>query len=739
MKHLFSFVLLFLIVPTAAPARLADTRAVSQAADASALPDLAKIRNRYALSVLPSDAPGIEYLHEQGATYAASERADGSWPDINYGDSPQPFWPATNHLQRLLVMSKSARLFRNAGHSDAALEKKIQLAFHWWTMHDYQDHLNPALWWWNEIGVPELIGESANLMWAQLPKDEIAGVAEIMTRADWQRGPIGRSIGANLIWKVSSEIVRGCLQNDPAPVAEGYNRMYQEVRIVGPNDAGIQQDFSFHQHGNQIYSGGYGLDFADDVGRFVSFAWGTRFQIPPDRMAIFSSYLLDGEQWLIRGNIIDYSTVGREIAREGKVAVPRIHPTGPISGATSPVGAAYSIGNVVAMLAAEPTPRQKEFQAFSARLQEEPGAPAFTGNKQFWCSDFMAHRRKAFYTSVKMMSTRIRNGELVNSEGKKSAHLSDGVNYLYLTGDEYKDIFPVWDWTKLPGITAIQGTLNTGEKDPINELGTTTFDGGVSDGIYGMAAMDLARGELTASKAWFFFDSSYVALGAGITLTDDRVHPVATDVNQTLLSGTVLTSWSHGPLATGLRTYDAGGPVWVYHDHVGYVFPRGARLSLSAGPQSGRWTDLGFGRSDLVTKQVFDLWIDHGHSPRNASYEYIVLPGATPKQVAQRAANTGLLVLSNTGDMQAVYSERLKLVEAAFRKAGTLATPLGPVEVDHSCLLMVSPAAGGGWKVSASNPENQPLTLHVSLKGKSFTMELPMGEMAGSTKTAVYR
>lgn len=42
-----------------------------------------------------------------------------------------------------------------------------------------------------------------------------------------------------------------------------------------------------------------------------------------------------------------------------------------------------------------------------------------------------------------MFSTRTRNSECVNLEGKKSVHLADGANYLYLEGDEYFDIFPV--------------------------------------------------------------------------------------------------------------------------------------------------------------------------------------------------------------------------------------------------------------------------------------------------------
>ena len=82
--------------------------------------------------------------------------------------------------------------------------------------------------------------------------------------------------------------------------------------------------------------------------------------------------------------------------------------------AISPAGAEYSLGTVVTLLAAEPTPRQKEFQAFAARLNGKADVPEFVGNKQFWCSDFMAQRRAGYYTSVKMMSTRIRNAELVN-------------------------------------------------------------------------------------------------------------------------------------------------------------------------------------------------------------------------------------------------------------------------------------------------------------------------------------
>jgi chondroitin AC lyase len=431
---------------------------------------------------------------------------------------------------------------------------------------------------------------------------------------------------------------------------------------------------------------------------------------------------------MIRGNVFDYSAVGREITRANKVVVPQDKTAGPVT----PVGPAYSMGNVMAMLAVEPTPRQKELQSFAARLQGNAGAQEFTGNKQFWCSDFMTQRRSGYYTSVKMLSNRMQNGELVNSEGKKSVHLSDGANYLYLTGDEYKNIFAVWDWTKIPGTTAIQGTLDTGEKDPIRAHGTTTFTGGVSDGTYGVAAMDLKRGNLAAKKAWFFFDSSYVALGAGITLADDKEHAVATDVNQPLLDGNVLTSEAKVPVAAGTQTFDVAHRVWVYHDHVGYIFAPHTKIDLSAGPQTGAWSDFGTGSSAPVTTPVFDLWIDHGVAPQDANYEYTVMPGATAAEVTKMAAHSDVDVLANTTSTQAVYNRSLKLAEIAFREAGSLATPLGKVEADHSCLLLVKQVASG-WKVTASNPENQPLTLHVTVKGKQAAIELPGGNFAGSS------
>ena len=500
---------------------------------------------------------------------------------------------------------------------DHTLDAAVLQAFHFWLQKDFR---NPN-WWWNQIGVPQLTGEIASLMMRDLPDADRQKVIQIMMRTEWDTG---HWTGANLTWGVTTQIIRGCLQGNSAAVAEAYARMYKEIRYNPQTSEGIQQDDSFHQHGVQLYNGGYGLSFADDVGRFIAFSWGTAYQVPADRMVIFSAYILEGERWMLRGKTIDFSVVGREITRAGKVVAPDDWTVGPIS----PVGPAYGFVQMVTLLAEKPVPRQPEFAALAAALHERAPNDGLTGNKNFWCSDYMAHRRVEYFTSVKMLSDRMQDSEMVNTEGRKSVHLSDGLNLLYLTGSEYQDIFPAWDWNKLPGTTAVQGGLVLGDPRFIGARGSTKFAGGVSDGTYGIATMDLQRGGLTAQKSWFFFDEGYLALGAEITLSGDKQN-VVTDVNQTRLSGPVTSNLTSTSMSKGSFHRTLHRPSWIYHDRVAYLFPAGTEVELSLAPQTGRWSDIGAGSNSSITVPIFDLWIDHGNEPSGSKYEYLVLPGVS--------------------------------------------------------------------------------------------------------------
>jgi chondroitin AC lyase len=683
--------------------------------------DLSVILGRYVESVLPPEGQPRRAVEQLAETYHKSLSADGTWPDINYKDASRAKWATADHLQRVLVMAKAAVMER--GRASHALDTAVLMAFRVWLQQDFR---NPN-WWWNQIGIPQLTGEIASLMLPELPDADREKVITIMMRTEWDTG---HWTGANLTWGVTTQIVRGCLQKNPAAVREAYARMYQEIRYNPQTAEGIQQDDSFHQHGVQLYNGGYGLSFADDVGRFIAFSWGAGYQIPADRMVIFSAYILDGERWMLRGKTIDFSVVGREITREGKVVAPDDWTVGPIS----PVGPAYGFVQMVTLLAARPVPRQAEFAALAASLHAGAPSDGLTGNKNFWCSDYMAHRRSGYFTSVKMLSERMQDGEMVNTEGRKSVHLSDGVNLLYVTGSEYNDIFPAWDWNKLPGTTAVQGGLDLGDPRFIGARGRTKFDGGVSDGTYGIATMDLQRGSLTAYKSWFFFDEGYLALGAGITLSGDK-QDVATDVNQTRLSGAVTSSLMKHSISNGSfhRTLDRPG--WIYHDHVAYLFPAKTDLEMSLLPQTGRWSEIGAGSDSPVTVPTFDLWIDHGDEPKDAKYEYVVLPGVSLMMARSYSKALTIRSLVNTEEVQAGYSRAARIVEIVFRKPGELRTPVGLVHVDHACALLIR-ASQGGLTVTASDPAHGSFDLDVTVASSHTVLHLPDGAWVGSSVSA---
>ena len=58
--------------------------------------------------------------------------------------------------------------------------------------------------------------------------------------------------------------------------------------------------------------------------------------------------------------------------------------------------------------------------------------------------------------SVKMASKRVIGTELVNEDNLKGFYMGDGATYIYRNGDEYLNVFPFWDWRKVPGITSYE-------------------------------------------------------------------------------------------------------------------------------------------------------------------------------------------------------------------------------------------------------------------------------------------
>ncbi len=103
------------------------------------------------------------------------------------------------------------------------------------------------------------------------------------------------------------------------------------------------------------------------------------------------------------------------------------------------------------------------------------------------------------------------------------------------TGTEYEGIFPVWDWTALPGTTSRLGVEGAPLWQDVKHYGKTSFVGGATESgsrALTVSVMDFQSADcggedegisIFAQKAWFFLDSGVVAMTTNISLATQGI------------------------------------------------------------------------------------------------------------------------------------------------------------------------------------------------------------------------
>ncbi len=653
---------------------------------------------------------------------------EGSWPDINYADRSSASWQPAIHWDRIRLLSEALNVPGQELYGNQVLLQKVNLAITYWNKR------KPASgnYWWMAIGIPIKIGESMLLLQQRIPGEQRKILLDLMKLGikDSIYDYYGVATGQNLVWLATIHLMKGTLEKDASALVRSFNAIKEEVKIS--SGEGIQYDYSFHQHGSILYSGGYGLGFSTDIAKLLVWAQGTRYQFPDEKIKIFSSYILDGQQWMLRGHTMDYNTIGREIARSGK-----------------PGSRAASLLEICRQLARLEIPRKDEFLVMAARLKGS--GDMLTGNRYFPRSDFMVHHTDKLYTSVKMTSSRIKGSESGNKENIKGYYLGQGVQFIYGNGKEYEDIFPVWDWRRLPGHLCEQ----TSDPFPLLTWGTGSegkkpFTGGVSDGTCGMAVNDYAWDNVTGKRAWFCFKDEVVCMGAGIYCNTGNA--LFQSINQSLLKTEVLTGAginSVKPVMADSGTYSIPDLRWILHDSVAYLFPGLKPITVSNITQSGSWKQINNnpGYTDsLLHKKVFSAWIDLGRNVSNENYLYTIVPGISVREAA--SYRFPVRVIRNDSLQQAVWHYQSKTAMAAFYEPGILMLNHQlQLEVDKRVLLIIKEQTSG-FEVGLSNPENKELVAAVRINKKlkcdnclwdekanqtSFNLQMPSGNDAGKT------
>jgi chondroitin AC lyase len=621
----------------------------------------------------------------------------GSWPDIDYASEARSSWRPYDHLTRVLSLTVFARRADTSGEEASKALEGVHRALAFWMPRDFKC----PNWWYNEIGTPKILGNIALLLDADLKTEEREYIANIVL----PRAKIGAMTGQNRVWLAGNGVMRGALIDDAALVEKAAQVIHEEIRVS--TDEGVQSDFSFHQHGPQQQFGNYGLAYAVELSRWATVLRGTKFAFPDDKLGIIRSYMLDGENWVIWRGAMDVSSCGRQLFPN------------------SPRSKAASVAAVMRTMAVVDPGHEKAYLAFIERNRKNAVANNLVGDRFFWRSDYLVHRGPTWCATLKMSSPRVIGGETVNRENLSGLHLADGATFFYRDGHEYDEIFPVWDWRKIPGTICAQDDHPlTWSKTNRGETGD--FVGAAASDSGACAAMDFRRGDLRARKAWLFVGDIVVCLGADVTSPGSA--PSVTTINQSLLHGEVRVQELAATTSLHVNGKHSGAdPATIEHDGLRYVLPVAQKWTVSALRRSGNWKDVfdtpSTPKAD-VASDLFTLTIDHGPAPNASSYAYYVLP--SDQRHEQRVE-----ILSNTPTIQAASIDG-KWLGVVFWSPGKIGFKGHDIAVDQRCIITVD-AQPDTLRVSLADPTQKLKSIRVTVDDNPRDVALPQGGDAGRT------
>lgn len=559
---------------------------------------------------------------------ASMDLKTGLFNDLDYKNQTPSEWQPGEHWRRLSSMAISYQSKASNYFQDKILLRAIIRGVESWTQHSFRA-MNE---WWNLIGVPSEMGLVFILMEQELGQELIFKNIPAMNLAVCpdKYNYHGPATGQNLLWETLNHIYSSVLTKDAEGIRRASNASAAEMIVT--EKEGIQPDFSFHQHGAQSYAFGYGKAFSLTAAQIIYALNGTSFAIPQKNINIISRYILDGQQWCSYKQMLEYTAMGREIAR--------------------PEGKTGSIVKASLLMAQTDLDRKKEYLDFVSQLRGEIRQNLLLGVKYFPRVDLLAQQGDGFFFSVKGASNRIVCTETGNNENLKGYHLGNGTMFIARSGDEYENIFPLWNWKRIPGCISEQNDAPLPQYDwTKGAQGTTSFVYGMSDGDNGLFTYDYSRDGIVAKRSWFCLNNRIVMLSSGITF--DKYDEVYFSLNQCYRNTPVYVDGK--PIAKDSLCSRIQS---VWHDSIGYYFPEPEQVVVTDKEQSGSWKDINQSQSPKIyAAKVFTLSCNWGRKRQNSSSACIIVPNVSCDRSWTRECRD-IEIRRNTHDMQEVYDKK---------------------------------------------------------------------------------
>ncbi|MYW69918.1 twin-arginine translocation signal domain-containing protein [Streptomyces sp. SID8379] len=746
------------------------------AAAADGADEFARLRAKWrALYLGEGFSPTAEPFRSKLATLGAQAKAwqdamapaTGSlWPDAVFGD-PEPDTDTESYgysekiqtsYERVRTMAEAFCQPGTGLTGDTSLKTAVLTAV---------DHLGTQVYnksqtqygnWYNfQIGAPQRLLDICVLMYEHLSQAQLTAATEAIDHFvpdSLVSKYTGTSTGANRIDLCRVLALRGILDGTAAKVALARDAVSPVFPYVTSGD-GLYADGSLIQHTYVPYTGSYGAVLIDGLSRLFALLGGSTWAITDSGRQIFLDSVESAYAPFLHDGLMMDNVSGRAISR-GLVATDTLkvqqddHSRG--HGIIASIlllgqGASAEENARWQALAKGWFTRDRYSDVTSGRtlgvaalsrvatLLDDSAVKAGaepTGHKLFPSMARAAHRTSRFTASVSMSSKAITFYENGNGENIHGWHTGSGMLYWWAAGDstgggQYSDgYWPTVDPYRLPGTTVSRKKLADGEGGTWGAARPdTTWVGGTTDGTYAAVAQD-TRGlssTLRAKKSWFFLDDAVVCLGAGITSTDGAGVESVVDNRNLGASGTArLTVDGRSQPSTLGWNSTVKDARWAHlAGHGGYLFPGGASLTALREERTAAWQSInGGGSTDPVTRRYVTLLADHGTDPANASYAYVVLPGASEQRTAARALERDWMqVTVNSAAQQGVRVPSLGLTSVTFWEPGTV----GRVSVDAPLIVQIRERRDGTATVCVSDPNR-------AVKGATLTWRRPVRSVA---------
>ncbi|CEJ80059.1 hypothetical protein VHEMI00264 [[Torrubiella] hemipterigena] len=686
-------------------------------------------------------------------TWVASQKDDGTWSDVNYlsGCAAQRAnWPIQQHWNRLIALSvawSGVNLeVSTQWKGDAKVMAAISKGLDYWFNNDYKQADcvgdggdpnkgcpcgTPGLWntnWYGQtILIPQLCSITCLVLKnANLTESQRDGCIRIPKRSydlrDSTYGTGGRLTGANVVLVMQNSVSLGLFMDNATIVQDSLTRAMNIMTYTDePALDGIHRDGTFLQHDGVLYNGNYGKDLLNAFIQLGAEIVGTQFATNNATKQTMATYVR-GCEWMIftnqetRQEYWDFNAVGRFVAfpTQDLQAISDINfNVTKLAKATADFTGLDDVSDVIRRLSSN-------------------GTDKLVGNKGFWASDYMVHRRDTFILGNKMVSTRTVNSENVNGANPLGYHLGQGTLFSYVEGNEYKDIMGAWDWNLVPGTTTLLNqpdlhnlppTKNvTGLVDYIKHNGTREFVGVVSNGKIGVAAHDYSDPlniGISYRKAWFHFEDAVVVVTSDIVNKGSA--PVITVLdNRAKAAGGAFIDGDRTQLSASTKT-KASTLFYGGNGYVSYDTP--FDLTISEGPRDGNWSAISTSKAGKYTTDIFSAYTTITGS--NSTYAFF--PATSKRRLAAEHEKKTWQPIVEKGITGAMGKDELGLV---FWPGGDDTVNLDMKDIGWS--------ETGTVEITSDQPLAYLITGKCKKKGEGFTLSIYFADPTQKLKTAKF-